>query len=217
MKSIKKLILTVAGLGFAAALHATPINFLASVDGLTPSSDYSFSSNGTVVLGLKNSIEFIGVTSVGSNPEISASEWLKVSLTNADRLSSLSLALLFNGPEYGDVNEIAQATTSNGDVFQLRLTGENIASLYKNNIFVKTVAGSGTVLNGSGLFNIANPFGYATVTSFTLTGINHPLQGTNKSDFGLYGFTTVPDAGSTLALLGGVLLAFAGVARRLRL
>lgn len=215
MKSIK-LLTAALSLAAAALANATPIDFLASADGIAATPDYSFSSNGTVVLGNKNSVKFVGVKSVGSDPEIAGSEWLKVSLANADRLSSLSFALLFNGGEYGDVNEIAQATTSNGDVFQLRLTGENLAEWYKNNVLVSSVAGVGTVLNGPGLFTIANPFGYGTITSFKLNAVNHSGQGANKSDFGLFAFTSVPDAGSTLALLGGAILALAAVARRNR-
>jgi hypothetical protein len=222
MKSIK--LLTVAlSLAAAAALNATSFTFDAAVNGLAANPNYSFSATGgNVVLGYKadnQGIKFVGVSGGPSGAEIDVGQTLTVHLTNPGYLASLSLALLFNGPEYGDLNEIAQATTSNGDIFQLRLTGEDAASLYKNNVFVSFIfatPGQGSQGGKAGLFEIANPFGSATVTSFVLTPISHDAQGVNKSDFGLTGFQ-VPDSGSTLALLGAVLLGLAGLSRRFRL
>lgn len=215
MKSFKALTLAL-GFATAAALQATPIDFLASADGIAATADYSFSATGgSVVLGYKNSTYFVGVKSGQAGTEIDGNQSLTVNFAASERLASLSLALLFNGPEYGDNNEIAAAFTSGFDNYELRLTGQNAAEWYKNNAFVSSVVGWGTSTGGQGLFTILNPFGLSTVTSFKLTAID-TANSFDGSDFGLYAFSTVPDAGSTFALLGAALIGFAGLARRFR-
>jgi hypothetical protein len=215
MKSLKTLILTL-GLATAGALQATPIDFMASVDGIAATSDYSFSATGgSVVLGLKNGAYFVGVKGGQAGTEIDGNQSLTVNFSASERLASLSLALLFNGPEYGDNNEIAAAFTSGADTYELRLTGQNAAQWFKNNSWVTNVIGQETSLGGRGLFTIENPFGLSTVTSFKLFPIDTP-NSADGSDFGLYAFSTVPDAGSTLLLMGAALIGFAGLARRFR-
>lgn len=215
MKSLKLLTLAL-GLATAASLQATPIDFLASADGIAATSDYSFTSTGgSVVLGHKNGAYFVGVKSGQSGDEIDGNQSLTVHFAASERLASLSLALLFNGPEYGDNNEIAAAFTSGWDTYELRLTGQNAAKWYKNNVWVSNVVGFGTVTGGQGLFTISNPFGLSTVTSFKLFPIDTP-NSKDGSDFGLYAFSTVPDAGSTLVLMGAALIGFVGLARRFR-
>lgn len=215
MKSLKALTL-VLGLATAAALQATPIDFLASADGIAATSDYSFSATGgSVVLGYKNSTYFVGVSSGQAGTEIDGNQSLTVNFAASERLASLSLALLFNGPEYGDNDEIAAVFTSGIDTYELRLNGQNSAEWYKNNAFVSWVGGGVTSTGGQGLFTIDNPFGLSTVTSFTLFPID-TANSFDGSDFGLFAFSTVPDAGSTLALMGAALIGFAGLARRFR-
>jgi len=215
---LTKTLFSIFSLAAAIALHATPISYLASADGIAATSDYSFSATGgAVVLGHKNNTYFAGVSGGVSGTEIDLNQSLTVSFTEAERLSSLSLALLFNGPEYKDGNEIASVFTSTGDTYQLRLAGENLANWYKNNVFVTAVAGVGTALNGPGLFTIANPFGLAQVSSLKLFPTdNQPVVGGSNSDFGLFGFATVPDVGSTLSLMGAALLGLSALARRSR-
>jgi len=220
MKSLKALTL-VLGLATAASLNATPIDFMASVDGIAATSDYSFSATGgSVVLGNKNGAYFVGVSSGQTGTEIDGNQSLTVNFAASERLASLSLALLFNGPEYGDNNEIAAAFTSGSDLYELRLSGENAANWYKNNVWVTNVTtaavpNSGTQVGKMGLFTIWNPFGLSTVTSFKLYPID-TAPSKDGSDFGLYAFSTVPDAGSTLFLMGAALVGFAGLARRFR-
>lgn len=205
----------------STVLNATMIDYVASVDGLAASSDYSFSATGgPVVIGHKNGIEFLGVKTGEAGTEIDGNQSLKVSFTSAEQLASLSFVLLFNN-EYGDYNEIAAAETSSGDKYQLKVVGENAAKWYKNNVFLSDVAGFGTQLGGQGKFVINNPFGVSSVTSFNLTAVDSIKPGLDGSDFGLsafstFGLTSVPETGSVFALMGLAMIALAGVPRRFR-
>lgn len=217
MKSIKTFVSILSVLAAASALNATPIDYLASVDGSAATADYSFSATGGALeVGTKNGVTFLGVSGGQTGSEIDGNQSLTVWFTTPERLASLSLVLLFNGPEYGDNNEIAAAFTSDSDEYQLRLTGQNAAAWYKNNVFVSNIAGSGTFTGGQGKFVIANPFGLSAVSSFELKPIDNAPPGRDGSDFGLFAFSTVPDAGSTVALMGAALLSLAGFARRSR-
>jgi hypothetical protein len=218
-----KLLVSILGLTIsAAALNATSIDYLASADGLTLSSDYSLSATGgSLVIGNKNGVKFLGVTGGETGSEIDGNQAIKINFTAPERLASLSFVLMFNGGEYGDNNEIAAAYTSTGDLYQLRLVGENNAGWYKNDSFLHFVTGVGTQFGGEGKFVVENPFGHSTITKLKLYPVDNAKPGKDGSDFGLFGFTTfgpehVPDAGSTLALMGLAVIAAAGVSRRLR-
>lgn len=217
---ITKILSSLVGLATAMALHATPIDYAASADGIAATSDYSFSATGgALVLGNKNGISFAGVSGGASGTEIDVNQSLTVTFSDLAHLSSISLALLFNGPEYSDNNEIASILTSAGDTYELRLTGENQADWYLNNAFVAGLTGSGTEDGGKGLFTIENPFGLSLVSYFTLSPVDiHPAKYKSNSDFGLAAFTTstVPDVGSTLSLMGVAMIGLSAFARRSR-
>lgn len=204
------------------ALSATMIDYVASEDGLAASSDYSFSATGgSVVIGNKSSVKFLGVSGGQTGTEIDGNQSLKVSFAEAERLASLSFVLLFNGGEYGDYNEIAAAETSNGDTYQLRVVGENAAEWYKNNVFLSDVTGIGTHVGGEGKFVINNPFGLDAVASFILRAVDNANPGIDGSDFGLsafktLGLTSVPEGGSVLALMGIAMIGLARLPRRFR-
>src|SRR5690606_15575319 len=135
MKSFK-LITAALSLAAAAGLQATSINFLASADGIAATADYSFTATGgSLVLGNKNGLQLVGVSGGETGSEIDSGQSLLVTLTAPGRLDSLSHALLFNGPEYQDNNEIAAAFTSGLDTYELRLSGENSANWFKNNVW----------------------------------------------------------------------------------
>ncbi|HEY8995462.1 MAG TPA: hypothetical protein VIM71_12410 [Lacunisphaera sp.] len=206
----------------ASVLNATMIDYVASVDGLAASPDYSFSATGgSVVIGNKNGVKFLGVSGGQTGTEIDGNQSLKIAFSSAEQLASLSFVLLFNGGEYGDYNEIAAAETNNGDKYQLRVVGENSAKWYKNNVFLNDVAGFGTEVGGQGKFVINNPFGVSAVTSFNLTAVDSIKPGKDGSDFGLSAFSTfdltsVPDGGSVLALIGLAMIGLAAIPRRFR-
>jgi hypothetical protein len=219
---MKALSLILGALTLAATgLNATTIDYLASVDGLAASSDYSFSATGgSVVIGNKNNVKFLGVSGGETGSEIDGNQSLKVAFTMAEQLSSLSFVLLFNGGEYGDNNEIVSAETSEGDLYQLRLVGEEAAKWYKNDTFLHDVTGIGTQVGGEGRFVIDNPFGLTAIHSFKLRPIDNAKPGRDGSDFGLAAFSTsdvtaVPEGDSVIALIGIALIGLARLPRRL--
>ena len=71
---------------------------------------------------------------------------------------------------------------------------------------------------GAGVWKITNPFGDLLVSGFDLYPISSNPRG-NESDFSLKSFETttrrVPDAGSTLALLGLGFTGLIGLRRRI--
>jgi hypothetical protein len=218
MKSLKALSV-VLSLVAATALQATSINYLASVDGTTPPPGVAsfVATGGGLTVATKNvDVTFLGVTGGPAGPELDLGQTLTVNFFQPERLGSITLALLFNGPEYGDKNEVAAAKTDSGDVYKLKVTGEFAGTWYKNGVAQYAVTGSETWEGGDGLWTLVNPFGTDKVVSFTLYPLTASAGFKSNSDFGLFAFSTVPDAGSTVALMGLALIGLAGAARRSR-
>jgi len=213
MKSFKFLAVAF-GLTAASALFAGSIDYSAAINGLVAPAGTTFSATGgALVVDTKNSLTFLGVTGGGAGTEISPFQSVEVTFDKPAIFKSLTLGLLFNGPEYGDNNEIAASLTNGSDLFELRLVGEDAAKWYLNGAYLFDVPGVGTQNGGFGLFKINNPFGGIGVNTLSL----YPYPyGAGNVDFGLVAFSTVPDAGTTVALLGTALLGLAAMARRRR-
>lgn len=216
MKSVKILAIAL-GLAASSSLFAGPVSWSADVDGSTLAGATFSSTGGPLVVDTKNGVTFLGVDSGLAGSEIDLDESLSVDFDEAVVFSSLTLGLLFDGPEYGDLNEIAASFVNDSALYELRVTGLNTGEWYKNGVYQSDVTGMGTVNGGVGLWTVVDPFGIAKVTSVDF----YPMFSagpTSNSDFGLVAFTgtSVPDAGSSLALLGVALLGLAGFARRAR-
>ncbi len=175
----------------------------------TSGAGFSFTSSGT--LGFKTVAGWtgLGVNGGYSGAEIDIGEWLQLNFTQPQVLSELTLAFLFDGPEFGDPNEIA--ILSDGvNTYSLKATGANTA----------TWTGSGLVENlspatssGAAVWRITNPFGNAPVSTVRFSPSEQIAGGGQDSDFSLQGFS-VPDTGSTLILFGLALGGFAVFTRR---
>lgn len=196
------------------AAHAGSITYDAAINGLSVPGATLSATGGALVLGNKDGVVFVGVAGGGSGDEISMGQSVTVAFNAPTQLASLTLGLLFNGPEYRDHNEIAASIINSGATYELRLVGENAAKWYQNGIYLKDVAGVGTVNGGIGTFTINNPFGGTFVSTMKLTPFSSNPTG-NESDFGLRGFKTIPDGGTTAAMLGAALLVM-GVSCRKR-
>ncbi|WP_405230256.1 PEP-CTERM sorting domain-containing protein [Lentisalinibacter sediminis] len=133
------------------------------------------------------------------------------------------LSLLFNGPEYGDVGEIAHvvATTSDGSqIFAHVFTAEDdeIAEWWVNGVNVGGVENLDPANSDSAaVWSIRNPFGGTGVTGFGFTATAsdncfNDSRCNKQSDFSLVS-VSVPEPG-TLALLGLGLLGIGLVRRR---
>lgn len=193
--------LALVAMGIGVQTHA--ISYDASLF-MTGGAGFSFTSSGT--LGFKTVAGWtgLGVNGGYSGAEIDIGEWLQLNFVQPQVLSELTIAFLFDGPEFNDPNEIA--VLSDGfNTYSLKATGATTA----------VWTGAGSVVNlspatswGAAVWRITNPFGDTPVSTVRFSP-REQISGVGQdSDFSLQGFS-VPDAGSTLVLLG---LALGGIA-----
>ena len=190
----------------------------------------------TTELGLRTQDGFTGVGVQGmTNGEIDwrngRSEWITLSLANPSTIASFTLGLLFNGPEYSDVQEAASITINGNQTYTLRTGGaENVANWSLGSTLLGSfnyLAGAGTQLGQGGAVMVTNPFGSTLVSSISFAaaqGFSGGLCGsggcTNQSDYNVISVnaaqvTAVPEPQTYALMLAGLgVLAF--VARRRR-
>lgn len=203
----------------ALAAKAVPISYSAAVDGVNVPNATVSATGGALTAATKNGVTFLGVAGGFGGTEIDVSQTIDIVFDSAVQFDSITFGLLFDGPEYGDIGEIAASIVNAGSTYELKIVGLNSAEWYKDGVFQFNVAGGPTVLAGAGLFTVANPFGATLVSTLTLTPTSvSPGPGESNSDFGLVAFNgqAVPDGGTTALMLGAVLLGFGATTLRRR-
>ena len=153
--------------------------------------------------------------------EIDIGESIVGTFTQGIVISNISLGLLFDGPEYNDVNEVAQITATFFDKsitsFTLTATGATTA-LWSGTFGSVTSFGGGATSTGAGAWSISNPFGNNLVTRLGFTALQGKPSLTcptcnNQSDYTLVSVTAVPEPESLAMMLAGLGL-MGAIARR---
>lgn len=174
-----------------------------------------------------------GITGVGiaggrTNDEIDIGETLTGTFSKEVIVSSINLALLFDGPEYNDVKEVAKILVNfadgDADVYYLTATGVHTAA-WTGEGSVASI-GSGAVNGGTGAWQLSNPFGFRSVDSIVFTAFTPPkgyskshCHGcSNQSDYTFVNMTVipVPEADTSAMMFAGLLLMGGLATRRMK-
>ncbi|NBW50609.1 MAG: PEP-CTERM sorting domain-containing protein [Betaproteobacteria bacterium] len=151
--------------------------------------------------------------------EIDIGETIQGTFSKAIKVNSFSVGLLFNGPEYNDVNEKAVVSVVYADnskaSFSLIATGDHQAMWSMANTTVKEL--SPAVSGQGGAWSVLNPFGNKLVKSIAFSadygkavcnGCN------NQSDYTFMSITAAVPEPETYAMLLAGLAAIGAVVRR---
>jgi hypothetical protein len=199
----------------ACSLETKALSYSAADNGLSFPAGGTFTPTGgsfsfKTVAGFTG----LGVSSLTAG-EIDIGESISITFTSQQVFNQLTLGFLFDGPEFGDLKEIAAVRINGTTEYKLTAMGATTASW----------TGSGSVLNlspatdgGAGVWSVTNPFGDIAIKKLEL----YPLSsnpGGNESDFSLISLNTrnVPEGGSTLGLFGLALSALAIYQKRAKL
>jgi hypothetical protein len=210
-KTHRTLIAIAAILGAVANINA--ITYDASTDGTTNPAG-SFSANGdTLVVDTVYGYTYLGINGGMGGTEIGVDEKLTIGLSQAMKVISITIGLLYDGPEFDDNGEIAAFLKNDaGTAFKLTATGATTATwtgfagATVTNISPASGGGNG------GVWKITNPFENESMSSLGVYPLSTNPDG-NDSDFGLVAFE-IPDSGATLGLLGLSLISVAFIRRK---
>lgn len=190
------------------------------IDGTT-----TVSLAGSAALGTKtiNGITAVGVSGGGAGNEIDIGEQMTASFSSGLHVGDIQLAFLYDGPEYNDVNEIAQltATLFGGGTLVSTLTAVGTTTSIASMGTASIVGGQDADNVGAALWSWSNPFGNALVTSVTFEAMPGVPDGgctycDNQSDYSVYSLTAaVPEPGTYALMIAG-LASMGFIARRRR-
>ena len=191
------------------------------------------SSASTIVLS-DSGTNFFAVTDNGTSntkqgisgrtitDEINIGETLVMNLGASYTIQSFQLGVLYDGPEFGDVNEVAQVSFFDGlnslGVYTLTATGATTA-LWTGAGIVSNL--SAAAQPGSGHWKV-DGVNIANVNKIEFTALNGACGSaggscTNQSDYFVTSVTAVPEPGTYAMLLAGLgALGFMAKRRKLK-
>ena len=166
-----------------------------------------------------------GVTGVGVSGatagEIDRGEMISGTFSQGIQISGIRLGLLFDGPEYNDVNEVAQITAywAAGGSQSFTLTATGATTAVWTGLGSVSSFGSGAVNGGTGAWDLINPFGTQLVSKISFAALTGVPSSTctgcnNQSDYTLVSVTAVPEPETYAMLLAGLGLMGTIVRRR---
>lgn len=202
----------------------------------------AFSNSTTNAAGLFDQKTIAGYTAVGveggrTGGELDingqgVSEKITVDFTSAaQRIAAIEIAFLYDGPEFGDFNEVAVITASNGLIGKLIATYTNASGLTAfwdvigdaNAPVAVTNISPAIDPNGAAVWRITDPFGVSSLASLAFTAENGACgipTCSNQSDYSLYKIETfvpsneVPEPSTYALMLAGLAMMGFMVRRR---